>query len=85
MSGWLLLGGMTMNFPEMPDTMTEDFREIGPSIIITSSRFWEDLASRIMVKMDDAGFIRRKLFSMSVEIGKKVVNFSQEGKLFPVI
>ena len=76
--GVALLSGMTMNFPEMPDTITEDIREIGPSIIITSSRFWEDLASRIIVKMDDAGFIRRKLFALSIEIGKKVVELQAQ-------
>jgi long-chain acyl-CoA synthetase len=81
--GVALLGGMTVNFPEMPATIDEDFREIGPSVIITSSRFWEDLASRIMVKMDDAGFIRRKLFSISVEIGKKVVELQSKGERVP--
>ncbi|HEX7534364.1 MAG TPA: AMP-binding protein, partial [Syntrophales bacterium] len=81
--GVALVGGMTVNFPEMPDTIDEDFREIGPSVIITSSRFWEDMASRIMVKMDDAGLIRRKLFSMSVEIGKKVVELQSKGETVP--
>lgn len=81
--GVALAGGMTVNFPEMPDTITEDFREIGPSIIITSSRFWEDLASRIMVKMDDAGFIRRKLFSISIEIGKKAVELQSRSETVP--
>ena len=77
--GVALVGRMAVNFPEMPETIDEDFREIGPSIIITSSRFWEDLASRIMVKMDDAGFLRRKLFSISVEIGKKSVEMKAKG------
>ena len=81
--GVALTGGMTVNFPEMPDTMTEDFREIGPSIVITSSRFWEDLASRILVKMDDAGFIRRKLFSISVRVGKKVVELQSRREPIP--
>jgi len=57
--GVALLGGMTMNFPETPETVAEDFREIGPDVIITSSRFWEDLASKIRVKMADAGWMKR--------------------------
>jgi len=81
--GVALLGGMIMNFPEMPETATEDFREIGPSFIITSSRFWEDLASRIMVKMDDAGFIKRKLFDFSAKIGKKVVELQSKKESVP--
>ena len=81
--GVALLGGMIMNFPEMPETATEDFREIGPSFIITSSRFWEDLASRIMVKMDDAGFIKRRLFDFSTKIGKKVVELQSKKESVP--
>jgi len=71
--GVALPGGMTMNFPETPETVTEDFREIGPSRIITASRFWEELASRIRVKMSDAGRIKRFLFSQAERIGRSVV------------
>jgi len=69
-SGITLLTGMTMNFPETIETITKDFREIGPSVIITSSRFWEDLASMIRVKIDDAGYINRRLFSLAEKIGR---------------
>jgi long-chain acyl-CoA synthetase len=81
--GVALLGGMIMNFPEMPETVTEDFREIGPSFIITSSRFWEDLASRIMVKMNDAGVIKRGLFDISTKIGRKVVELQSKKESVP--
>jgi len=32
-----LVSGMTMNFPETPETVIDDFREIGPSLLITAS------------------------------------------------
>lgn len=67
--GITLLGGMVMNFPETMETVFDDFCEIGPSVIITASRFWEDLASKIRVKMSDAGFINRKVFAISERIG----------------
>ncbi|HHO75607.1 MAG TPA: long-chain fatty acid--CoA ligase [Deltaproteobacteria bacterium] len=82
--GVTLVGGMIMNFPETIDTIVEDFREIGPSFIITSSRFWEDLASKIRVKMDDAGFINRKLFSLSEKIGSAMVACEALRKPAPV-
>ena len=71
--GVALLGGMTMNFPETPETVVEDFREIGPSRIITASRFWEELASRIRVRMADAGWIKRWLFKEAEQIGRAVL------------
>lgn len=58
--GVSLVGGFTMNFPETAETIPEDLREIGPSVMITSSRFWEDLASRIRVRMADAGWLKKK-------------------------
>jgi long-chain acyl-CoA synthetase len=67
--------GMTMNFPETAVTVAEDFREIGPAIAITSSRFWEDMASRIRVKVADAGSIRRSLFRFAEKMGRRVIDF----------
>ncbi len=64
---------MTMNFPETAETVTEDFREIGPSILITASRFWEDMASRIRVKISDAGWIKKKLFYWGESLGRSIV------------
>lgn len=72
--GVSLLSGMTMNFPETNETIQEDFREIGPAIIITSSRFWEDMASAVMVKMSDSGWIKRNLFQISLDIGRKIID-----------
>jgi len=84
--GVALLSGMTMNFPETPETVQEDFREIGPSLIITSSRFWEDLASSIMVKMADSGLIKRILFHGSVKIGRKIVELkSHKESISPLL
>ncbi|HOF04064.1 MAG TPA: AMP-binding protein [Syntrophales bacterium] len=75
-----LYSGMTMNFPETPETVTEDFREIGPAVIITASRFWEDLASKIRVKMADSGWLKRKLFHLSEQIGTAVISARDAGK-----
>ncbi len=72
-----------MNFPETPETATEDFREIGPAVVITSSRFWEDLASKIRVKIGDSGWIKRKLFGLSERIGGAVVDREREKRRVP--
>ncbi len=78
--GVTLFGGLTMNFPENYETVTEDFREVGPSIIITSSRFWEDLASRIRVKMTESGFIKRLFFNLAQKIGLSVTRKEEASK-----
>jgi long-chain acyl-CoA synthetase len=82
--GVALCGGMTMNFPETPETATEDFREIGPTVVITSSRFWEDLASRIRVKISDSGWLKRVLFNLSERVGGAVIDRERERRSIPV-
>jgi long-chain acyl-CoA synthetase len=81
--GITLSGGMIMNFPEMLDTIEEDFREIGPTVIVSSSRFWEDLASKIRVKISDAGPIKRGLYHWSQKTGGRVVDLESEKKPVP--
>lgn len=72
--GVCLISGMTMNFPETSETVQEDFREIGPSRIITPSRFWEELASRIRVRMSDAAWLKRFLFRRAETIGRRILH-----------
>lgn len=76
--------GMIMNFPETADTVMEDFREIGPAIAITSSRFWEDMASRIRVKIADAGLINRWLFRIAEKIGRRVIDYRFNHRTAPI-
>ena len=77
--GITIFSGMVMNFPETAATVTEDFREIGPHIIITSSRFWEDLASKIRVKISDAGPIKRGFYNLAQKIGEAVIKTEENG------
>ena len=82
--GITLSGGMIMNFPETIETVVEDFRDIGPTVIITASWFWENLASKIRVKISDSGFIKRFLYKTSMKIGGAVVDRESEKKEVPL-
>ncbi|NIS62480.1 MAG: AMP-binding protein [Proteobacteria bacterium] len=72
--GVALCGGMIMNFPETPETVADDLREIGPNVIIMPARFWEDLASKIRVKISESGFMKRTLYALSQRIGEAVID-----------
>jgi len=54
-----LLAGMTVNCPEEPDTIQRDFREIGPSILFAPPRNWENVLTRIQVRMEEAKGMKR--------------------------
>jgi len=81
--GITLCGGMVMNFPETLETAVEDFREIGPTVIITASRFWEDLASKIRVKISDSSFIKRFMYNTCMKIGGAVVDRQSQKQEVP--
>lgn len=81
--GVTLAGGMAMNFPESFETAPEDLREIGPTVILSSSRFWEDLASKIRVKISDSGFVKRLLYKWAQNIGGAVVDLESSGEPVP--
>ncbi len=81
--GITLSGGMAMNFPEAFETAVEDFRDIGPTVILTSSMFWEDLASKIRVKINDSGPVKRYLYNLAQKIGGAVTDLESEKKPVP--
>jgi long-chain acyl-CoA synthetase len=62
----------TVNFPEAPETVRDDLREIGPHLMIAPPRFWEAMCAEYQVKMADAGFLKRKATQVAVALGRRV-------------
>src|SRR5713226_1194712 len=66
-----LQAGATVNFPEEPETMRDDLREIGPHVMIAPPRFWEAMCSEYQVKIADAGRVKRAATRLAVAIGER--------------
>jgi len=75
-----LLSGAIVNFPERPETVQNDVREIGPSMILYNSRMWESLCSDIFTRIENGSFIKKILFNGCLPIGYKVFDLKMEGK-----
>jgi long-chain acyl-CoA synthetase len=56
------LAGFTVNFPEDTSTVQADLREIGPHVMFSPPRIWEDMVSRVQVRLQDASLLKRKLY-----------------------
>ncbi|MCK9918314.1 AMP-binding protein, partial [Microbacteriaceae bacterium K1510] len=56
------LVGFTINFPEETSTVQADMREIGPHVMFSPPRIWEDMISRVQVKLQDAGWLKRSVY-----------------------
>ncbi|MDJ0757728.1 MAG: AMP-binding protein [Ardenticatenaceae bacterium] len=61
--------GIIMNFPEEPETVRNDIREIAPEGILYNSRLWDSQVSLVQVKMKEASFMNRKLYDLFLPIG----------------
>ncbi len=75
-----LLSGARLNFPEEPETVAEDTREVGPNFVIYGPRQWESLVSEIQVKMFDANPLKRFVYNLFLPVGYKIADFNFQGK-----
>jgi long-chain acyl-CoA synthetase len=75
-----LLTGARLNFPEEPETIAEDTREVGPNFVIYGPRQWEGLVSEIQVKMVDANPLKRFTYKLFLPVGHKIADIKFEGK-----
>jgi long-chain acyl-CoA synthetase len=66
-----LVVGFTINCPESTDTVTTDLREIGPTYYFAPPRVFESLLTSIMIRMEDAGFLKRKMFHYFLDVAKR--------------
>ncbi|MCS6944918.1 MAG: AMP-binding protein, partial [Sutterellaceae bacterium] len=67
-----LVTGYTVNCPESPATVTNDMREIGPTYYFAPPRVFEGLLTQVMIRMDDAGLIKRRLFHFFMDVARRV-------------
>ena len=78
-----LLFGLTVNFPESIESAQADLREIGPHIMFSPPRVWENMCSSVQVKVMDASFLKRFVFNACVPIGRKWSEYKFEKKTPP--
>ena len=69
-----LWAGFTLNFPEGPETVLHDFREIGPQVMFSSARLYEQMLRSVQVKHLDATWLKRRLFQAAMAIGGRLAD-----------
>ncbi len=79
-----LLVGFTVNFPEEPETVQENLREIGAHSMFSPPRIWENMVSQVQVKIDDASWLKKALFNFFYPIGFRVADAKFEKKPVPL-
>ncbi|MQQ08067.1 AMP-binding protein [Epibacterium sp. SM1979] len=72
--------GFCTNCPESADTMMTDLREIGPSYFFAPPRVFEGQLTSVMIRMEDAGRLKRQMFHHFLAHAKKVGGRILDGK-----
>jgi long-chain acyl-CoA synthetase len=75
-----LVAGFTINCPESGDTVMTDLREIGPTYYFAPPRVFENLLTTVMIRMEDASAIKRKLFHHFMAVAKRCGSDILDGK-----
>ena len=67
-----LVTGFTVNHPESPETVAIDMRDIGPTYYFAPPRVLEGLLTSVMIRMEDASALKRKVFHACMGLASRV-------------
>ncbi|MEM1274315.1 MAG: AMP-binding protein [Pseudomonadota bacterium] len=72
--------GFCVNCPERPDTMYENLHEIGPTYFFAPPRYFEERITALLIRMEDAGRLKKWLFDRFMGLAKRVGPQLLDGK-----
>jgi long-chain acyl-CoA synthetase len=75
-----LVAGYVVNCPESASTVTIDLKEVGPTYYFAPPRVFEGLLTSVMIRMEDAGAIKRQMFHHFMEVARRVGPDLMDGK-----
>ena len=81
---WLACG-YVVNCPESASTVTIDLKEVGPTYYFAPPRIFEGLLTSVMIRMEDAGAIKRKMFHACMSVAKRVGPALMDGESVGVV
>lgn len=70
--GQALWTGFCVNCPESAETMMTDLREIGPTYYFAPPRVFENQLTNVMIRMEDAGRLKKWMFDRAMAHAKRV-------------
>ncbi len=76
---WLCCG-YVVNCPESFSTVSIDLKEIGPTYYFAPPRVFEGMLTSVMIRMEDAGRFKRKMFHYFMDIARQHGPARMDGK-----
>src|SRR5689334_2908094 len=66
-----LISGFCMACPESGDTVMADLREIGPTFFFAPPRTFQQVLTRVMIRIEDASAIKRRIFHYFIGVARR--------------
>ena len=63
--------GFCVSCPESGATAMTDLRELGPSYLFAPPRIFENILTQVMIRMEDAAWVKRRLFDYFLGVAKR--------------
>ncbi|SDR23655.1 long-chain acyl-CoA synthetase [Rhizobiales bacterium GAS113] len=79
-----MVAGFCIACPESGETVQQDLKEIGPSFYFAPPRVFENLLTRITIRMQDAGALQRFLFKTFMGLARRHGEAILDGKKVPL-
>jgi long-chain acyl-CoA synthetase len=76
--------GFTISFPEKPETLRRDNRELGPTVALAPPRLWENLLTEVMVRAADSSRVKRCLFGYFRRVAERAESHVAAGQPVPL-
>ena len=64
--------GFCASCPESQATVMLDLRELGPTYFFAPPRIFESILTQVMIRMEDSGWAKRRLFQFFLDFAKRV-------------
>ena len=61
-----------------------DLREVGPTFIVAPPRIYENILTTVMIRMEDVGWLKRKLFHFFMTVARRSGAPILDGKTVPL-
>jgi long-chain acyl-CoA synthetase len=74
------VAGYVVNCPESGATVTIDLKEVGPTYYFAPPRVFEGLLTTVMIRMEDAGTLKRKMFHAFMDVARRIGPDKMDGK-----
>ncbi len=67
-----IVAAFTTNCPESAATVLSDLREIGPTYFFAPPSIWENILTRVMIRIDDAAWLKRGMVHVFLGVARRV-------------